>query len=156
MNYSSIVFLLTSIYSSLVFSVTVNIQSSQCSKELNFEEEPSECEILTYVKDNIKIFFPDISKLDRGLTIIRTFDSSYYVRLSNDSNCYHCNENGMYVCKNCCKNNLISTAELDYKLLPPFEYNLHCHRCKQYFISEDDHTAHLIKCVPSFFEKFLN
>ena len=156
MNYSSIVFLLIAMYSSLTFSVNVNIQTSRQNRYIYFEEEPSVCEILTYVKDNVRMFFPGISKLDRGLIIIHSLDDSYYVRLSSDSNHYHCNENGMYVCKSCCESNTVEKVDFDYKMLHPSECNLYCRRCKSYFMSEDDHTAHLLKCTPSLFEKLIN
>lgn len=156
MNYSPIVFPLTILYASVVFSVNVNIISSQHSEIIEFEKEPNDCKILAYVKKNIEIFFPGITKSDRGLTIIRSCDSSYYVRLSNDSHCYHCNETGLYICEHCSGGNIAGSVDFGYKILPPHEYNLHCHRCNKYFISEDDHTVHLLQCVPSLLEKIIN
>ena len=148
--------LLIGFHSLFAFSIDVYIESSHQKKYVYFEYEPTECEILEYVKTNISEFFPKISKLDRGLKIIRSLDNSFYVRLSSDNNNYHCNDNGMYICKNCCKVNSLSSNAFQYKFLPPSEYHLSCSRCKRWFINEDDYSIHLMKCAPSLLEKFLN
>ena len=155
MNHRLTVFVLINIYSSLVFSIDVNIKSSLHEINVKFDQEPSECEVFTYVKMNINKFFPDLPKLDRGLTVIYSENNSFYIRLSRDRNNYHCNENGMYVCKNCCSDDKLDLMGFHYKFLPPSEYNLLCNRCNTYFINEDDYSSHLIKCFPTFFRRFL-
>ena len=142
--------------SSFVFSINVHIESSHHAKYAYFEHDPSECEILAYVKTNITEFFPKISRLDRGLKIIHSSDNSFYVRLSTDNNNYHCNENGMYICRNCCKINPLDSTGFQYNFLTSSEYHLYCSRCNKYFINEDDHSIHLMKCAPSLLEKLIN
>ena len=156
MNYRAIVCFLMIFFSSFVFSINVHIESSHYKEYPYFEYEPSECEILAYLKKNIKNFFPNMSKLDRGLKIIRLMDNFFYVRLSADNNNYHFNEDGMYICKNCCKTNPLDSKGFHYHFMTPSEFHIYCNRCEKYFMHEDDHSTHLIKCAPGLLDKLLH